>query len=369
VAARLRAALPGARLLARLGGDEFAALHDVAGAPDAAGRALHTLRPAYRIGGLDLHLTASAGLVESTVGRSAGEALRDADLALYEAKAAGRDRVVAFRPQLRDALVRRSELADGLRDALDRRELELAYQPVVDLMSGRMVAAEALLRWRRGGGEPVPPGQFVPIAEQTGLIVGIGWWALAEACARVRPWHERYGVAVTVNISALQLREPDFADRVLGALRAAGVPGAALVLEVTESTLITDAAAVEAVLQELRAHGVRVAVDDFGTGYSSLSYLMTLPVDVLKLDRAFTAPRGGPSPRQYAVVGAVLQLAAGLDLATIAEGVETRAQAQALRALGCPLAQGFLYSPPVPATAVDALLARWNPASTARTTL
>ena len=165
-----------------------------------------------------------------------------------------------------------------------------------------------------------------------------------------------------MNVSAVQLREPDFADSVLGALDAAGLPGTALVLELTESSLIarpaTDA------LQRLRAHGVRIAIDDFGTGYSSLSYLMTLPVDVLKLDRAFIAGSSRELPRQYAVTGAVLRLAAVLDLTTIAEGVETPAQALALRRLGCPLAQGFRYSPAVPPADLDALLARWNTAAT-----
>jgi EAL domain-containing protein (putative c-di-GMP-specific phosphodiesterase class I) len=261
---------------------------------------------------------------------------------------------VLFRPELREALMRRSALADNLRHALDRGELELNYQPVVELPSGRMVAAEALLRWRHAG-ESVSPAHFVPLAEQTGMIVPIGWWALREACEQAARWFPAHGVAVTVNVSAAQLRESDFADRVLATLAAAGVPGAALILEITESILITDPDAAHEVLQRLRTGGVRVAVDDFGTGYSSLSYLMSLPVDVLKLDRAFVGPEH--ERRQYAITGAVLQLASVLDLVTIAEGVEEEAQARALTRLGCPLAQGYLYSSPVPASGVDALLA------------
>jgi diguanylate cyclase len=359
VAVRLRTALPAARVLARLGGDEFAALHRGDGAT-AARRALTALRPAYRIGGRDLHLTASAGVVEIRSGRDAAQALRDADLALDAAKSAGGDRTVTFHPELREALLRRSDLADSLRGASERGELELAFQPVVDLGTGRMVAAEALMRWRRDG-ESVPPAQFIPLAEQTGLIVPIGWWALTAAIAQAGRWHRRYGVAVTVNVSAHQLRADDFVDRVLGTLDGAGVPGSAVVLELTESTLIADVDAAEQALHRLRARGVRIAVDDFGTGYSSLSYLMALPVDILKLDRAFVAATGYPPDKQHAITGAVLQLAAVLDLTTIAEGVETDAQATALRQLGCPLAQGYLYSPPVPASGVDALLAEWNP--------
>lgn len=360
-AGRLRATLSRARLLARPGGDEFAALYPAAEGEEAAGRALAALRPAYRLGGRDLHVTASAGLVAVGAGGDAAAALRDADLALYAAKAAGRDRAVTFHPELRDDLIRRSELAEGLHRALERGELELVYQPVVDMISGRMVAAEALLRWHRADGEQVSPARFIPIAEQSGRIVPIGWWTLTQACARVGAWYERYGVAVTVNVSAHQLREPDFANRVIAILREAGVPGEAVILELTESALITDAPAAESALQRLRERGVRVAVDDFGTGYSSLSYLMALPVDILKLDRAFTAPREGLNSRQYAITGAVLQLAASLELTTIAEGVETANQARVLRSLGCPLAQGFLYSPGVPPVALEALLARWNP--------
>jgi diguanylate cyclase (GGDEF)-like protein len=361
VARRLRTALRGARLMARLDGDEFAVLHRGDGAA-AARRALAALRPPYRVTGRELHLTASAGVVEIHTGRDAAHALRDADLALDAAKSAGRDRVVTFHPALREALLRRSELADSLRHAVARGELDLAYQPVVHLASGRMVAAEALMRWNRGG-EWVSPAQFIPLAEQTGLIVPMGWWALRSAVAEARGWYGRYGVAVTVNVSAHQLREDDFVERVLATLTDVGLPGAGLVLELTESTLVTDFEAAEQVLHRLRAHGVRVAVDDFGTGYSSLSYLMALPVDILKLDRAFVSA----DRRQYAITGAVLQLAAGLDLTTIAEGIETEDQASALRALGCPLAQGFLYSPPVPAPDVEALLARWNPTLTTAT--
>ncbi len=358
VAGRLRVAFNQAEfnrnVLARLSGDEFAVL--CRGDGEAlARRALAALRPAYRIGGRELHVTASAGMVRIPAGSYATDALRDADLALDAAKTTGRDRLVLFRPELKEALLRRSTLAYGLRHALANDEFQLHYQPVVELATGRIVAAEALLRWRHAGA-PVPPTQFVPLAEQTGLIVPIGWWALREACTQAARWHKEHGVAVTVNVSAHQLREDDFADGVLEELKRAEIPGEALIIEVTESVLITDADATRATLERLRGNGIRVAVDDFGTGYSSLSYLMSLPVDVLKLDRAFVAPEH--EHRQYAITGAVLQLAAVLDLVTIAEGVEDEGQARALTRLQCPLAQGYLYSYPVPAGEVDALLAQ-----------
>jgi diguanylate cyclase len=350
VAGRLRAAFP-KTLLARLSGDEFAVLCRGDGEAMAR-RALAALRPVYRIGDRELHVTASAGMVRIS---NPVEALRDADLALDAAKTTGRDRLVLFRSELKAALLRRSTLANGLRRALAREEFQLHFQPVVELATGRIVAAEALLRWRHDG-EPVPPTEFVPLAEQTGLIVPIGWWALGEACAQAARWHKGHGVAVTVNVSAHQLREDGFADGVLETLKKHDIPGAALIIEVTESVLITDADATRATLERLRGNGIRVAVDDFGTGYSSLSYLMSLPVDVLKLDRAFVAPEH--EHRQYAITGAVLQLAAVLDLVTIAEGVEDEGQARALTRLRCPLAQGYLYSTPVPAADIDALLAK-----------
>lgn len=341
VAGRLRTTLKGA-VLSRLSGDEFAVICRGDGEAPAR-RALAALRPAYRIGGRELHVTASAGMVRIS---DPAEALRDADLALDAAKTTGRDRLVLFRPELKEALLRRSTLAGALRHALARGELELHYQPVVELKTGRIVAAEALMRWSHAGAK-VSPVEFVPLAEQTGLIVPMGWWALREACAQAAKWKN---IAVTVNVSAHQLREDDFAGRVLAILKAAKAPGEALIIEVTESVLITDAESTRETLERLRSNGVRVAVDDFGTGYSSLSYLMSLPVDVLKLDKAFVAQH------QTAITGAVLKLAEVLDLVTIAEGVESEDQAKTLAGLDCPWAQGYLYSVPVPADDFERLL-------------
>jgi diguanylate cyclase (GGDEF)-like protein len=361
VADRLRTALPEVEVLARLGGDEFAALwrgRAAADAQPAVDAVLTALRRPYRIGRRELHLTTSGGLVQLHDQRSAAEVLRDADLALCAAKAAGGGRSASFRPQLRAVWVRRNELAHGLRHALDANEMSLLYQPVVDLATGRMVAAEALLRWHPTNAHPVPPVQFIPVAEETGLIVPLGWWAMRQACADAKAWHEAGGIAVTVNISGYQLREPLFVDTVLAILSETGLPAPALILELTESTLITDPDASTAALQRLRERGVRVAIDDFGTGYSSLSYLIQLPVDIIKIDRSFTTPRGAAARHPWAFTKAILELARSLRLPAIAEGVESAEQAMALRALHCPMAQGYLYSPPVSASALAALVNR-----------
>ncbi|GAA3253461.1 putative bifunctional diguanylate cyclase/phosphodiesterase [Dactylosporangium siamense] len=338
VSRRLRAALPDADVLARLGDDEFAVVWR--GADHAVEDALAQLRPSYPVAGRQVHLTGSAGLVAIGDQRSSTDVLRDADLALDAAKHAGKDRIVRFDPDLRAAAARHRELAAGLRRALAEDEFELHYQPVVRLADGRITAVEALLRWPAAG---VPPLAFIPVAEATGLIVPLGWWVLRQACTDARAWHERDGVAVTVNVSGHQLREQDFVERVLAVLDETGLPPAALVLELTESVLVDDAERT-ARLGRLRERGVRIAVDDFGTGYSSLAYLVHLPVDILKIDRTFTA-----SGVDSTLMRVILQLAEGLSLHTVAEGVETAAQATALRSLGCQYAQGYLYSRPVPA--------------------
>jgi diguanylate cyclase len=353
VSRRLRAALPAAELLARLGGDEFAVLWHTEGDDDTPHRVLACLRPVYQIAGRDVHVTGSVGLLTLEDQVTSADALRDADLALYAAKDAGKDQIARFTLDLRVARDRHSELTAGLRRAVARDELAVHYQPVVRLADGQVTAVEALLRWTPPDG-PVPPTTFIPVAEATGLIIPIGWWVLRRACLEARRWFVEHGICVTVNVSGHQLREADFVDTVLAVLAQTGLPGRALVLELTETTLIT---ASVGELDKLREHGVRVAIDDFGTGYSSLSYLVQLPVDILKIDRAFTGPPGQPAAHHWAFTRAILELAESLKLDTIAEGVETTEQAATLRALDCPYAQGYLYSRPVPAARIDELLA------------
>jgi diguanylate cyclase (GGDEF)-like protein len=368
VAQRLREAVPDDTVV-RLGGDEFAVLLPGASRAVAASVAravLAVIRAPYGVGGRQLYLTTSIGvLVPDGRRRTPGDALRDADTALYAAKAAGKNQVVVFDAALRKVRGEKARLATGLRRALVDDGLHLHYQPIVDLGTGGVHAVEALLRWTPPGRGPVSPGEFVPVAEETGLIVPIGGWVLDKALRQGRQWFERHGTAMSVNVSALQLSAPDFADRVLEALRVSGMPGKGLILELTESVLITqvtgDDQGVQDCLGRLRQHGVRVAVDDFGTGYSSLSYLWQLPVDVLKIDRMFTGYVSGPEhqeSRRAAFLRAILDVGRSLQLQTIAEGVEQPEEARRLRGMGCRYVQGYLFAAPLPAVAVSEYLDR-----------
>ncbi|WP_067473238.1 putative bifunctional diguanylate cyclase/phosphodiesterase [Actinomadura hibisca] len=364
VAQRLRRFSQPGGTLARLGGDEFALLLPVADAGAAvavAEKVLAGLRTPYLCPEGEFHLSASVGVLAGTAFAQAADALRDADLALYAAKNAGKDRAVLFEPGLREAQLHHSRIVHGLRRAIDRRELAVHYQPVVDLCSGRVHAVEALLRWTPRDRPPVPPAEFIPIAEESGLINSIGLWVLDEACAAASAWHAGHGLYVTVNVSGRQLRDPGFGGVVLETLRRHGLPPSALVLEITESMLLTGTPAesrrVTGVLADLREEGVRIALDDFGTGYSSLAYLRALPVDVLKIDRSFTAAIGDRrQQRAHAFTEAILNVAASLDLRTVVEGVERTEQISALRGMGCPLVQGHYYSPPAPPARIDELL-------------
>ena len=367
LAQRLTAGLPANALVARLGGDEFAILLE--GADEAAARrqaefVLDAVRRPFVIGGRELLLSTSIGLLltgTATRQLTPSAALRDADLALYAAKGAGKNRVIVFEEHLRATRMDHARLTSGLRHALSHDELVLHYQPIVDLGTQRMVAVEALLRWHPPDGALVDSAAFVAVAEETGLIMSIGAWALRQACRDARRWHDGSGVLVSVNIANRQLDDPHFADVVLDALSAAGLPGTALVLELTEASLVASVndEVLTGKLRRLRANGVRIAVDDFGTGFTSLSYVSSLPVDIVKVDRAFTQHRSAPAsaPQTWAFTRAVLELIDGLKLLAVAEGIETPAQADALRALRFPYAQGYLFARPQPAEGIDAALA------------
>jgi EAL domain-containing protein (putative c-di-GMP-specific phosphodiesterase class I) len=287
-------------------------------------------------------------------------ALSDADLALYRAKELGKDRVERFRPALRRDRVDHARVISGLRQALDEEAFALRYQPVVSLDSGSIVAVEALLRWRHPDGTLMSPEDFLPIAEDAGLMGRIGDWVLRQACRDVRRWHADRGVSVFVNVSGRQLDQPGFATTVVKAIADAGLPPEAVVLEITEGSLLA-ASPVDVrfrQLQALREHRVRLAIDDFGTGYSSLSYVAQLPIDFVKIDRSLTQLVDGDptSQRGWAFTRAVVELVNSLELTAVAEGVESAEQARALRATRCPLAQGYHLSRPVGAHEIDALL-------------
>jgi EAL domain-containing protein (putative c-di-GMP-specific phosphodiesterase class I) len=285
--------------------------------------------------------------------------LRDADVAMYVAKGHGKGRYEVFEPDMHDAAVKRQELLGDLQQALELGQLSLAYQPVFDLKTKTMEGWEALLRWEHPTRGPVPPLEFIPLAEETGLIVRIGRWVLREACRQARDWQQRFpeaeGLTMSVNVSARQLKEPSLADDVRAVLAETGLPPETLMLEITESSML-DLDTVGDPLQELKAIGVNLALDDFGTGYSSLSYLGRFPVDTIKIDKSFVdglvdSPAEGP-----ALLRAIARLGPTLGVRVIAEGMEQEGQLADLVAAGCDAAQGFYFSRPLSPEAVETLL-------------
>ncbi len=370
VAARLGHAVRESDSAARLGGDEFALLLEDVEPDDVVvcvERVLTVLREPLTIGGQRVLTRASIGVSVNTAGNEEpGELLRKADMAMYQAKAQGKDRFVMFEATMQDRVRRRMELELDLHRALERGEFVLWYQPVVSLVSEDVTGVEALVRWCDPLRGMVPPGDFIPLAEETGLMVPLGRWILQEACRQAAAWRASLGglgdLSLSVNISPRQLRDPDLVGDVGRALETAGLPATALKLELTESALITDTDVILDRLAQLKALGVDLAIDDFGTGYSSLGYLRRFPVDELKIDKSFVddlvISRSGASLAEV-----VVTLAETLGMRTVAEGVETREQAVLLREMGCAEAQGFLFHRPMPPEAVEAvLLSRSAPA-------
>jgi diguanylate cyclase (GGDEF)-like protein/PAS domain S-box-containing protein len=370
VASRLqhgvRAAAPGAAAtVARMGGDEFTVLLE--GLPDAAAparvaeRLLRELALPVDFGGHEVFTNASIGIVQGTAGyASAKDLLRDADVAMYHAKGAGRGTYAVFSGGMHQAAVTRLRLESELRRAVERDELLLHYQPIVSLQTRELVGFEALVRWRREG-RIISPAQFIPVAEDTGLIVQIGDWVLREACERLRFWRDRHrrdaGLFVSVNLSRKQLADPGIVSRIRATLAHTRVPPDALKLEITESALMENADAALPLLEQIRSLGVRLQMDDFGTGYSSLGCLHRFPLSGLKIDRSFVATTS--ARRDYAaVIQAIITLARNLGVEVVAEGVETAEQVALLQALDCELGQGYYFSKPLSADAADALLER-----------
>ncbi len=366
-AERVTASIRAADTCARLGGDEFAVLLDgeasVMDATDVAERIRAALRAPMHHGGATLELTASIGIAVTGDGleeRGPRALVRDADVAMIAARDQGRDRAVVFVPSMRVALEGSFELETDLRRAIGAGELFLEYQPIVDLESGELVGAEALVRWNHPTRGRLGPNVFIPLAEETGLIGEIGTWVLRTACMEVARWAGKApGVVprVSVNLAASQVADERLPWIVQSALSQAGASPAWLTLEVTESHLVADTVAILERLHAVRALGIQISVDDFGTGYSSLAYLQEFPIDHIKIDRSFVIPLDDPT-RSPGLAAAVVEIGRALGMATIAEGIETERQLDRLRAMGCPLGQGFLLGRPLAADAILALIGK-----------
>jgi len=364
VARRLRGCLRAGDTPARLGGDEFAVLlENLKGAEEAvdvASRVLAELHRPMAIQDRNLTVSASIGIVVPPQGKatSAGELQRDADAAMYAAKRRGKSRWELYDPGMHANALQRLELTAELDRALTQDELRLVYQPVVDLDDGRVVGVEALVRWQHPQRGHVLPVEFIPFAEDTGQIVPLGRWVLREACRQAREWHDAGNsmLSMSVNLSARQLQDPQLVEFLERTLAETGLRPERLVLELTETALMAEPDAGFQVIRRLKRLGVRLAIDDFGTGYSSLAYLHRLPVDVIKVDRSFIADLGLGSDRATLARG-ILELVRSLEVSTVAEGVETTQQLDALRNVRCELGQGYMFSRPVAPDAITELLA------------
>jgi diguanylate cyclase (GGDEF)-like protein len=356
VAARIMAVLRDGDTIGRLGGDEFVVLVE-GGAAQIAERILAALREPFDLGtGSPISITTSIGIATGDR-EAAKDLLRDADIALYEAKGAGRNRYAEFRHEMHIAAHDRLALENDLRGAIARDELFLVYQPILDLDTGEIAAVEALLRWQHATRGLVPPTEFVALAEESGLIVEIGAWVLETACRQAARWVANgTPTRISVNVSARQLDDPRLQATVAEALGDSGLDGDQLVLEITETALMRDPAGAAELLRALKSTGLRVAIDDFGTGYSSLAYLQQLPVDSLKIDRTFIAA-SARSRDSDPLIQTLVQLGRSLGLRTVAEGIEDEAQLAHLRELGCDTGQGYLFAPPLEVAALERVLA------------
>ena len=370
VAGRLRASIrtstrqggPTQSVVARIGGDEFAILlghiqHE--GDPAiVAGRILERLSDPFHLEGRRMYVTASIGIALSGTGFTPEDLLRNADTAMYHAKTTGKARYEYFNEGLREQAVTRFEMETGLRKAIDEGQLVLHYQPIVSQIDRRICGFEALVRWNHPERGLVPPNDFIPIAEESDLILHLGRWVLRESCRQMAAWHKSFApdppLIISVNVSARQLSDSRLMDDVELALAESGLKHESLALEMTESSIMGDAEQTLATLNRLKKMNIRLEIDDFGTGYSSLSYLQRLPFDILKIDRSFVRELSA-GKGSLDIVKAILQLARSFRLEVIAEGVETEEQLSVLRALGCGYLQGYLFSRPVDADTAERL--------------
>jgi diguanylate cyclase (GGDEF)-like protein/PAS domain S-box-containing protein len=368
VAPRLKQALRPTDTVARFGGDEFGILlEDIAGevaATQAAARIAAVFARPFVLGGAEHFVTASVGIALAREGDRADELVRDADTAMYRAKEGGRARYELFDDELRARAVSRLRMETELRRALERRELRLEYQPVVSLRDEAIESVEALVRWEHPDRGLIPPAEFIPIAGETGLIEPIGSWVLDEACRQAAHWHaampDRAPVGISVNLSAVQFTNARLPDTIATAVRAADLDPSSLRLEITESVLIGESAPLAETLACLGELDVQLVLDDFGTGYSSLGYLTRLPLDALKVDRAFVDGLGR-DPQDTSITEAIIAMARALSLSVICEGVETETQLAELRRMGCHQVQGYYFSPPVDAGTITSMLLHGPP--------
>jgi diguanylate cyclase (GGDEF)-like protein/PAS domain S-box-containing protein len=349
--------------VARLGGDEFTLLlEDISEGADAtriAERIQDSLKEPFDLGGHEVFATVSTGIALSTRNYTRGEdLLRDADTAMYQAKADGKARYQIFDTSMHNRAMQLLALESELRRAVDGQKFRLHYQPIVDIDTGSIVGLEALARWDHSERGLVSPVEFVSLAEETGLIFGIGEWSLRQACTDMQAWLERWplDLHLNVNVSAKQFSQPNLVDRVAAILAESGLDPRRLKLEITESAIMRDAESAIAMLGRLTQLGARVCIDDFGTGYSSLSYLLRFPADTLKIDRSFVSALGS-GQRNAQIVGTIVSLGSSLGMEVVAEGVETEVQRRQLQAVGCRFAQGFLFSRPMDREQTGAALA------------
>jgi diguanylate cyclase (GGDEF)-like protein len=360
VADRLRRCIRRSETLSRFGGDEFAVLMEgvnrVEDTLRVARRIRDELAPPIGLSSREIFLTASIGIVPGRdIYRTTVEVLRDADIAMYGAKARGLGEYLVYDESLHDDTVTLLQLETDLRGAVERGEFSLAYQPIVRLSDGRVVGFETLARWNHPERGPVSPETFIPIAERTGAIVPLGEWLLREACRQLREWLDRYPGApqryLNVNISGKQFMQPDFLDTFRRAVGDSRLPGSLLRVELTESVLIENVDHMAETLSGIKEMGVRIAIDDFGTGYSSLSYLHRFPIDVIKIDRSFVVRMGSREKRD--LVAVIVSIAHGMSMTVVAEGVETAEQLATLREYACEYGQGFLFSEPLTPEAAE----------------
>ena len=350
---RLKACVRPADVPARLGGDEFAVLADGSNAEEVervAARLVEALSEPFRIEGKAISVQASVGIAFATATSTADELVRNADVAMYDAKQAGKRRFVSYAPEMQDRVRGRNETAAALARSVGRGEINVHYQPIVDLASNRLVAVEALARWQRTGRELLAPVSFIPLADEIGVMIEIGRAVVREACVQARSWQnlfeEHDGLAINVNLAPSELHNPLLTREIAAVLEETGLDPSRLVLEITESGVMRQPAGALEAMRSLRELGVKLALDDFGTGHSSLAHLRELPLDTLKIAKPFIA--GLPDGHaDAAFVEAIVTLATSLEIDVIAEGIETAAQAGAALALGCTLGQGFFFGSPL----------------------